>query len=48
MRIKKNSQQYKVNYDKAIEVNNELNFNVEEQQVDIKHWQKQCDKNNED
>ena len=27
----------KVNYDKAIQVNNELKVNVDDQQVDMKH-----------
>ena len=28
----------KVNYDKAIQVNNELKVNVDDQQVDMKHF----------
>ena len=33
---------------KAIEVNNELMLNVDEQQYDIKHWREECDIDNED
>ena len=32
-----------MNYEKAIEVNNELNLNVDEQQDDIEHLKEQCD-----
>ena len=32
-----------MNYEKAIEVNNELNLNVDEQQDDIQHFKEQCD-----
>ena len=35
----------KVNYETAIEVNNELKLNVDEQQDDIKHLIEQCDIN---
>ena len=34
----------KVNYDKAIQVNNELKVNVDDQQVDMKHLKWQCDR----
>jgi uncharacterized protein involved in tolerance to divalent cations len=33
----------KVNYEKAIEVNNEYKLNVDEQQDNIKHLKEQCD-----
>ena len=33
----------KVNYERAIKVNNELKVNVDEQQDDIKHLKEQCD-----
>ena len=33
----------KVNYGKAIQVNNELKVNLDEQQEDIKHLKEQCD-----
>ena len=33
----------KVNYDKAIQVNNELTVNVDDQKVDMKHLKEQCD-----
>ena len=36
----------KVNYEKAIEVNNEYKLNVDEQQDNIKHLKEQCDINN--
>ena len=35
----------KVNYEKAIEVNNEFKLNVDEQQDNIKHLKEQCDIN---
>ena len=38
----------KVIYEKAIEVNNDLKFNVHEQQDDIKHLKGQCDTDDED
>ena len=38
----------KVNYEKAIEVNNELKLNVDEQQDDIKYLKEQCDLDDED
>ena len=38
----------KVNYGKAIQVNNELKVNLDEQQEDIKHLKEQCDIENED
>ena len=37
-----------VNYDKAIQVNNELNVNVDDQQVDMKHLKEQYDVDDED
>ena len=37
----------KVIYEKAIEVNNELKLNVDEQQDDIKHLKEQCDVDDE-
>ena len=37
----------KVFYEKAIEVNNELKLNVDEQEDDIKHLNKQCDVDDE-
>ena len=33
----------KVNNEKAIEVNNELKLNVDDQQYDLKHLKEQCD-----
>ena len=33
----------KVNYEKAIEVNNDLKLNIDELQDDIKHLKEQCD-----
>ena len=33
----------KVNYEKAIQVNNELKINVDEQPVDMKHLKEKCD-----
>ena len=38
----------KVNYDKAIQVNNELKVNVDDEQVDMKHLKEQCDIDDED
>ena len=38
----------KVNYENAIEVNNELNLNVDEQNYDIKRLKVQCDIDDED
>ena len=38
----------KVNYDKAIQVNNELKVNVDDQQVNMKHLKEQCDIDDED
>ena len=38
----------KVNRENAIDVNNELKLNVDEQQDDIKHLKEQCDIDNED
>ena len=38
----------KVNYEKAIEVNNELKLNVDKQQDDIKHLKEKCDIEDED
>ena len=38
----------KVNYDKAIQVNNEHKVNVDDQQVDMKHLKEQCDIDDED
>ena len=38
----------KVNNEKAIDVNNELKLNVDEQQDDIKHLAEQCDIDDED
>ena len=37
-----------VNYEKVIEVNNELKLNVDDQQDDIKHLKEQCDIDDED
>ena len=37
-----------MNYEKAIEVNNELKFNVDEQKYDIKDLKDQCDIDDED
>ena len=36
----------KVNYENAIEVNNEYKLNVDEQPDNIKHLKEQCDINN--
>ena len=38
----------KVNYEKPIEVNNELKLNVDEQQGNIKHFNKKCYTDEED
>ena len=38
----------KIIYVKAIEVNNVLNLNVDEQQDDLKHVKEQCDIDDED
>ena len=38
----------KVNYDKAIQVNNEHKVNVDKQQVDMKHLKEQCDIDDEE
>ena len=38
----------KVNYEKAIEVNDELKLNVYEEQDDINHLKEQCDIDDED
>ena len=38
----------KVNFDKAIQVNNELKVNVDDQQVDKKHLKEQCNIDDED
>ena len=38
----------KVNYEKPIEVNNELKLNVDEQQGNIKHFKKKCYTDEED
>ena len=38
----------KVNYDKAIQMNNELKVNVNDQQVDMKHLKEQFDIDDED
>ena len=38
----------KVNYEKAIEVNNELKLNVDKQQDDVKDLKEQCDIDDED
>ena len=51
MREKKHGNKHssmKVNYEKAIEVNNELKLNVDEQHDDIKHMIEQCDIDDED
>ena len=45
---KKVFQTMKVKYEKAIEVNNDLKVNVDEQQVDMKHLKEQCDIHYED
>jgi hypothetical protein len=37
-----------LNYEKAIEVNNEYKLNVDEQQCNIEHKKEQCDINNKD
>ena len=37
----------KVIYEKAIDVNNELKLNIDEQQNDVKHLTEQCDINND-
>ena len=44
--MKKSVHSMKVNYEKAIEVNNEYKLNVDEQQDNIKHLKEQCDINN--
>ena len=46
--MKKSVHSMKVNYEKAIEVNNEYKLNVDEQQDNIKHLKEQCDINNKD
>ena len=38
----------KVNYDKAIQVNNELKVNVDDQQVDMKYLKEKYDTDDED
>ena len=38
----------KVNYEKTIEVNNQLKVNVDEQQDDIKDLKEQCNKDDKD
>ena len=38
----------KVNYEKAIEVNNEPKLKVDEQQDDVKHLKEQCAVDDED
>ena len=38
----------KVNYEKTIEVNNQLKVNVDEQQDDIKDLREQCNKDDKD
>ena len=38
----------KVIYERAIEINNDLKFNVDEQQDDIKHLKEECDMGDED
>ena len=38
----------KVNFEKAIEVKNELKINVDEQQDDITHIKERCDTDDED
>ena len=38
----------KVIYEKAIEVNNDLKLNVDEQQDDIKNFKEQCDIDDEE
>ena len=38
----------KVNYEKTIEVNNQLKVNVDEQQDDIKYLREQCNKDDKD
>ena len=38
----------KVNYEKTIEVNNQLKVNVDEQQDDIKDLKEQCNKEDKD
>ena len=37
-----------MNYDKVIQVNNEFKVNVNDQQVDKKHFKEQCDIDDED
>ena len=44
--MKKSVNSMQVNYEKAIEVNNEYKLNVDEQQDNIKHLKEQCDINN--
>ena len=46
--MKKSVNSMQVNYEKAIEVNNEYKLNVDEQQDNIKHLKEQCDINNKD
>ena len=46
--MKKSVHSMQVNYEKAIEVNNEYKLNVDEQQDNIKHLKEQCDINNKD
>ena len=38
----------KGNYEKTIEVNNQLKVNVDEQQYDIKYLREQCNKDDKD
>ena len=38
----------KMNYDKAIQVNNELKVNIDNLLVDMKHLKEQCDIDDED
>ena len=38
----------KVNYERVIELNNELRVNVDEQQDDTKHLKEQCDLDDDD
>ena len=40
--------QYEIYLWEAIEVNNDLKFNVDKQQDDIKHLKEQCDKDDKD
>ena len=46
--MKRADHSMKVNYEKAIEVNNEFKLNVDELQDDIKHLKEQSDIDNED